>query len=87
MQPTQNGPAMPYSYATVLDCNRVAAQVQAETMPLAINPGLTLLLAVLNSSLVFVENLVYRFLRTVSWDPQVLPPTKLYALEYMRFHT
>ncbi len=55
---TQNGPAIPYSYATVLLCKRVAAHVQADTIPLAINPGLTLLLAVLNSSLVLVENLV-----------------------------
>ena len=55
---TQKGPATPYSYATVLLWSKVAAQVHAETMPLAIKPGLTLRLAVLNSSLVFVENLV-----------------------------
>jgi hypothetical protein len=45
----------------VLLCRRVAAHVQADTIPLAINPGLMLRLAVLNSSLVLVENLVYRF--------------------------
>ncbi len=58
---TQNGPATPYSYATVLAWSKVAAQVHAETIPLAIKPGFTLLLAVLNSSLVLVENLVYLF--------------------------
>ena len=58
---TQNGPAIPYSYATVELWRSVAAQVQADTIPLAINPGLTLLLAVLNSSLFLVEYLVYRF--------------------------
>ena len=46
---TQNGPATPYSYATVEDWSKVAAQVHADTIPLAIKPGFTLLLAVLNS--------------------------------------
>lgn len=58
---TQNGPDTPYSYVTVLLCSNVPAQVQAETIPLAIKPDLTLLLAVLNSSLCFVEYLVYLF--------------------------
>jgi len=117
----QKGPETPYSYATVADWRRVAAQVlwrsraesanlsvvhsfsqnrdmslgletsrgtpersnaeqrstaasmgqhfhkiagttdHAETTPQAINPGLTLRLAVLNSSDVFVEKRVYRF--------------------------
>ena len=40
---------------TVLDCNSVAAQVHAETIPEAMRPGLTDLDAVLNSSDCFVE--------------------------------
>lgn len=59
----QNGPLIPYSYPTLLLCNKVAAQVQADTIPLAINPVFTLRLAVLNSSLVLVEYFVYRFFR------------------------
>jgi hypothetical protein len=58
---TQNGPEIPYSYVTVLDWSSVAAQVQADTIPLAIRPDLTLLLAVLNSSLFLVLYLVYVF--------------------------
>jgi hypothetical protein len=46
---------------TVLDCNRVAAHVHAETIPDAIRPGFTDLDAVLNSSDCFVEYVVYRF--------------------------
>jgi hypothetical protein len=46
----QNGPATPYVYATVEDCSKVAAQVQAETIPDAMRPGLTEREAVLNSS-------------------------------------
>jgi hypothetical protein len=61
----QKGPATPYVYATVLLWSSVAAHVHAETMPAAIRPGLTFLLAVLNSSLVLVENCVYLFCR---WD-------------------
>ncbi len=38
----------------------VAAHVQADTMPEAISPGLTLLEALLNSSELFGENPVYR---------------------------
>ena len=48
-------PATPYRYPTVALCNKVAAHVQADTMPAAISPGLTLLEAVLNSSDVFVS--------------------------------
>lgn len=55
----------PYSYATVDDCSRVAAHVHADTMPDAIKPGLTLREAVLNSSDVVVENLVYLFCNLV----------------------
>jgi hypothetical protein len=39
---------------------RVAAHVQAETIPEAIRPGLTLRDALLNSSVLFGENAVYR---------------------------
>lgn len=39
-----------YTYAVALDCKRVAAHVQALTMPAAIKPGGTLRLAELNSS-------------------------------------
>lgn len=46
---------------TVLDCSNVAAQVQADTIPDAIRPGLTDRDAVLNSSDCFVEYTVYRF--------------------------
>ena len=46
---------------TVLDCNNVAAQVHAETIPEAMRPGLTDRDAVLNSSDCFVEYAVYRF--------------------------
>jgi hypothetical protein len=39
---------------------RVAAHVQADTIPDAIRPGLTLREALLNSSVFFGENAVYR---------------------------
>lgn len=45
----------------MLLCRSVAAHVHAETIPAAIKPGFTFLLAVLNSSLVRVEKLVYLF--------------------------
>ena len=71
---TQKGPEIPYSYATVLLCSRVAAQVHADTTPLAISPGLTLRLAVLNSSEIFVEYCVYLFCgREVSLVAQPAP--------------
>jgi hypothetical protein len=59
----QKGPATPYVYATVDDWSKVAAQVQAETMPEAMSPGLTEREAVLNSSDWWVEYCVYRFWR------------------------
>lgn len=45
---------------------RVAAQVQAETTPAAISPGLTVLDALVNSSEFFGEYEVYRVCKTVS---------------------
>ena len=46
----QNGPLMPYWYATVEDWSSVAAQVQAETMAAAVRPVFITRPAVLNHS-------------------------------------
>ena len=50
----QNGPLMPYLYATVDDSKRVAAQIQADITDYAKRPLLILLPAVENHSNVFL---------------------------------
>lgn len=54
-------PQTPYLYVNVEDVKRVVDQVQDDTIPEAIRPGLILLDAVLNSSDSLVEKAVYRF--------------------------
>ena len=63
---------MPYLYATALDCSRVAAHVQALTMPEAIRPGLTAREADENSSEFDGEKAVYRDCRYVNTSMKAL---------------
>lgn len=62
---------MPNLYATADDCNNVAAHVHAETIPAAINPGLTEREAELNSSADVTLYDVYRIWSLVK--PIMLP--------------
>jgi hypothetical protein len=57
---TQRGPETPYLYATPDEVNNVAAQVHEDTTAEATSPDLTVLPAVLKSSLV-CSSLLYPF--------------------------
>jgi hypothetical protein len=72
------GPLIPYLYACAEEVKSVAAHVHAETMPAAINPGLTLLDADVNSSDEDGLKLVYR---PWMYDRRIMNPEKKKPLE------